>query len=843
MAKTEPTRAQQIDKQINLTLVSKGLRKGSSEFKRLEKRMKEAAKQNNKFIDSFRDLDKVIQGTIKVSQKWQSTLGKVGKAYGVLYGLTMKGVTAANQYNKAIVGASVVMQQFGETHDTVRESTAQLSRQLSITMADLAELKEAYFSTMRFASSAGFESMANRIKEIWGPDPQRQKQIMSDITGLGQKYSKLAATIGNIKGLTEEQVERAQQELDMLRSRNEIEVGMYRRLTAFLSGQSKMTEEERQQMQAITDMKNLANELAVTWGKMILPVLEKITDMVREWTKDGIKFKHVLIAGLAVMTKMAAVQVTAGVVRGIGRGIGGVAARTGGATVAGAVGGKVVAGAAVGISAAAVASVALIAIGILGIGALVWEVQDIWKSGKKRKAAEKVLRTPGAELGTKKSRMLFKMTKEEQAAFGAAEEAARQAKRLAREREAAEVKHTEELTRQVELMEGLNTLTSAQSGFLDAIVQKSILTGKIDDDRFISQQTRLAETVKLQASIADKYADYLDSMKSGEKISRAELAKRVALTKNEYELIKETGDLSTQQLSRDAQRNKLREEAERQEQKLVEASLKHAKSYEGRIKYAQAEVGLMQSMVTLADNLMMGVGASVQMRVNLFQANEKVIESLKRQRQVAMEQLEAGKNVLANRQQVLEIDQKILQTQVAQAQQVRALRDGWVDAISAMNIGAGSFTKIIMTQQQGTAQAVRMGAEISRVSGDIRRGRGDVTSERFTQQGRISGGPRKLYGNQSMQEAYGLRGVIRGEAGAAMQLGNRMQAGAREQIQGAGRGLADLTGVLGSVLSAARPNITNNTFNVGLTPSEEKNFERVGDRLADEFDRAGGKPR
>ena len=52
----------------------------------------------------------------------------------------------------------------------------------------------------------------------------------------------------------------------------------------------------------------------------------------------------------------------------------------------------------------------------------------------------------------------------------------------------------------------------------------------------------------------------------------------------------------------------------------------------------------------------------------------------------------------------------IKQTQLEQLQTVKKLRDGYIEAIKSMSIGAGSFNKLIISQEQNMGLAQRMGA-------------------------------------------------------------------------------------------------------------------------------------
>ena len=115
------------------------------------------------------------------------------------------------------------------------------------------------------------------------------------------------------------------------------------------------------------------------------------------------------------------------------------------------------------------------------------------------------------------------------------------------------------------------------------------------------------------------------------------------------------------------------------------------------------------------------------------------------------------------------------------ASTTRAIRDGWISAIGAMNTGAGTFSKIVMDQTKNTAEAARaLGAIISSKTGAFGAGAGYARSERFTLGGEISGyyrgkgGPYRQWGpfggrrhprelEMGMRGGFMQRGAMAGE--------------------------------------------------------------------------------
>jgi len=167
----------------------------------------------------------------------------------------------------------------------------------------------------------------------------------------------------------------------------------------------------------------------------------------------------------------------------------------------------------------------------------------------------------------------------------------------------------------------------------------------------------------------------------------------------------------------------------------------------GIISREKARASLMSSTVSLMDNYAIGVGASAKVRMMEFEAHGKVVEKLKQERKL-QEKIIAGSSsgseaATKAQTKLLEIEQEILSVQQQRAASVRALRDGWIGAISAMNTGAGRFSKIMFDQQKNTGAMLGMlgqSAVISSKTGKMGRGAGYKTSEQFSAYGGIKRG-------------------------------------------------------------------------------------------------------
>lgn len=183
-------------------------------------------------------------------------------------------------------------------------------------------------------------------------------------------------------------------------------------------------------------------------------------------------------------------------------------------------------------------------------------------------------------------------------------------------------------------------------------------------------------------------------------------------------------------------------------------------------------------MVQIADNYAISVRASAQMRMREYGALKDQVSILKEQENTLRSQIADPENAsqrLSLNKQLLDIQNEQLQIQLKMGGIAKTLRDGWVEAIGSMNTGAGTFTKIIMDQQKGTAQALitaQDAAVISSVSGSLSEGyRG---SEKFTTQQGMSGG--SIIGGSFGRRAQAYQTTmdrITGDSAEALQYRNR----------------------------------------------------------------------
>lgn len=154
----------------------------------------------------------------------------------------------------------------------------------------------------------------------------------------------------------------------------------------------------------------------------------------------------------------------------------------------------------------------------------------------------------------------------------------------------------------------------------------------------------------------------------------------------------------------------------------LQYALKITEMYKPTLNYLDAEINKYKAVVSLADEFGVGVGASVEMRERALSAMEQSIQMLQQQLADTKALLANEKDNILLKTQVAELETQILNKQIEQANMAKKLREGWVSAISAMNTGAGRFTKLVMSQSQNLGQALRLGMTVTSVSGALQGG-------------------------------------------------------------------------------------------------------------------------
>lgn len=161
----------------------------------------------------------------------------------------------------------------------------------------------------------------------------------------------------------------------------------------------------------------------------------------------------------------------------------------------------------------------------------------------------------------------------------------------------------------------------------------------------------------------------------------------------------------------------------------------------------QSKLGLLEAEKNLADSMVTGLGASVEMRLQIIEQIrtvrsevEKQLQANNKARKKAMDEIQDEKVLQATLRnldkQRLDLQNKKVSLVQKEAQEAKALRDGWVSALQAQTIGTGRIMKIKLDQDQALrAITGNMGGVRSSSSGAVTRAGqstvGFTSGERF----------------------------------------------------------------------------------------------------------------
>ena len=298
------------------------------------------------------------------------------------------------------------------------------------------------------------------------------------------------------------------------------------------------------------------------------------------------------------------------------------------------------------------------------------------------------------------------------------------------------------------LLEKMNALRESEVGLLTQSVDLMSLMGDIDlakvngmtDRSLAAIDAQQAQLQKMQ-ELASVYGSLDASGKDPEQKSLVESELKQLATDSGIEY------KDTAQLVEMAKRNEFETKSIGLEKERQEVMLKSTEVYRGQIKYAQEETNLAQNLVSLYDNFAVGVGASAQMRLQAVDAMKQEVVLLQKEKDLVDQQIDAARaagnnNPLPLLQKRKELENEILGKQKSQAESVKALRDGWISAIGAMNTGAGRFTKIMISQDENVETGLRTAGMLqSYKSGGLGASRRGISAFSSLTQGRINGGP------------------------------------------------------------------------------------------------------
>lgn len=132
----------------------------------------------------------------------------------------------------------------------------------------------------------------------------------------------------------------------------------------------------------------------------------------------------------------------------------------------------------------------------------------------------------------------------------------------------------------------------------------------------------------------------------------------------------------------------------------VEAQLKITDQHKIDLKLAEQNSQLAEMNVQLLDSFVTGLGASAEMRMKSIEMSENQLDITRKQISELNSMDEIEKNKPIWQEKMNEFKLKELSITMKIAEQSKALRDGWVDSIKAMQIGSGRISKIVVDQNK-----------------------------------------------------------------------------------------------------------------------------------------------
>ena len=309
----------------------------------------------------------------------------------------------------------------------------------------------------------------------------------------------------------------------------------------------------------------------------------------------------------------------------------------------------------------------------------------------------------------------------------------------------------------------IDKTVSAQKSFNQATIEGMAITGQIDYDK-INQN--IEETVSLINSQVESKRALLKLLQENKTVQIDEIINNNTILEIDKEIyenmlkrgISQVSSAKNATLQRDLEKDIVAAEKEK-----LQVSLRVLEARRYTKQVAQSEAALAGKLVQLADNYAIGISASMELRLKEYNFLTKVIQEHEMDLIQIRNRISLEGDNLALRAEELELEKKIADITIQQASAVKSMRSGWVEAIAALNTGAGIFTEIIMSAEKGTGMAARLKGIIpTPFSGRYGAGYGYTASERFSPyQQFVIGGRKREERWRSPYPMYGEEGVIK----------------------------------------------------------------------------------
>lgn len=745
-------------KKVILELESKNLSLAAKEISKLSKEISSLMKQNmtfskafdksfNKGIKNTKKLtvkqelyNKALKRTMQLFGKWNSQLNQTAKslAKGII---SIKSVEILQKYNLQMIKATVGARQHNISLKSLNSTFSSLSKSIHMTTMEVAELFNSFRADAPIVNEKMFAKLSKNIEKVVGPSKEAVDAMMKEVIALQNLYPGL---IKDTITLTKEGTKRIREQMNFAIHEGKFSAAQARRINDYLGQQSEVTKEKRAELATLKEFEQHSFRISMLLANALLPALKKI-GTVFEKNKDSIKkffdflgwligkaIKHwEIFLGMWGISKLALPIMGK---RMMGRAAG----RAAGAAAGGAAGGGI-GGAMMSSAKWLVAHPAVIAIIVAAAAA----AAIVYYANELRKA-----KNVGAEAKSKFGRQSEYFNKRADI-FNAT------------------VKGSEERKQQ---LAGLDKKYGKISTSYHAVKEKEkqkkadeeqakINAAKMDEVKAIELfEKRLQIVSKAVEGQAKNVAVRMKQMQITGQIRpgtiEGDVGKTISRYKQEQQLVikrltaaretlktQEKNEASLQAQSETQNTiNKLAAIEYGLQEKIYNVVKNISKVMETRIKLSQLDAQFANMRVQLADNYAIGVGASVKLRMQEYEANKKLTIDLEKKLSLIDREIATTGITDKLRSDRKEAEIEIYQIMMKQAQITRSIRDGWVEAVASMNTGAGTFSKIVMDQTKNTAQALRTarGAAVySARSGGLT---GYGTPERFTSRaGFVSG--------------------------------------------------------------------------------------------------------
>ena len=805
-----------IEQQLNIILQSIGADKAAAEIKRVEVATKQAELAAKKVGDTSK-------------KAWGEVAKAVSKVGSASKNMITKGLKTTIDYNKSMLEAAASVRTFGIGLTKLESIIQKTAKETYLTRKETTSLFKLYGQSMSFPSLTGFNKMMVRIKGAVGSNSEAMKDHLSIMTSLSDKYSEFARNIENMGG---GDIEGKLKRLGTLYRHREMSSDEYRKATAVVMGSGGSgTAEDRKKRGRLEGNIETAGaysrgleKIDIVIGEQILPKVEKIVKLMEKMSDSdvvnnnkgkiaggvvggaiagqGISMGTSILSTIAsfkalgasknVLAAAKAAKAAPAVVKGVGMlnapgylGVGGAgAATTGAATTAG------TAAAGTGIAAVAIPAAVILAGVLAGLELGDVGISDFYKIHKSKADFSKVEKS-AADLGDNIYNVDTSGMSRSERIKSKEEWNQKKAEVKEEKKVVEEVAKEEAIQRRIlDELKAMSDVYKEHSQLLDEVTEAAAISGSTEDRKAFNK------TLDDNLGLLEKKEDYLKQIQSEQKSGMATeiqgLLNTDILTKKEREILiaKQKEGKETVIIGKELQLQiPIASQLAGIEKEKLKVSLKVLELRKYSRKVAQNEADLAGKLVQLADNYAIGVGASMELRMREYDSLTKVAEQHEMDLQQIRNRISLEGDNLALRAEELEIEKKIVDVTLQQAASVKSMRSGWIEAVAAMNTGAGVFSEIIMSAEKGTAQAARLSGIVSSpYSGAYGAGAGYGTSEKFSAYQQFNIGGRR--GGERWQDPYAMHGgegAIKDlESGNRGSLLNRMRGQSRSATRGGG---------------------------------------------------------